>query len=234
MNQPAHSDGRRKTGAATSQGRGARAPTAAKRRTLDGARQSAGYTRGTRMDFDRVRALVPLDAILNRYGVLTGLKRAGSQLRGACPIHNGGNPEQFLVNLNSNTWYCFGDCERGGGTLEFVAERERVPIRRAAELIAEWFALSNSPLTSTATSHRRKAMNGRPSHRAYVIEDRESDQTEQGGFWTRIGSAWPHKDGKGLNVQLIPGIAISGRLVLREYTDDDAKADEAKRKPAKK
>jgi hypothetical protein len=138
--------------------------------------------------------------------------------------------------VNTNTWYCFGDCERGGGTLEFVAARERVSIPRAAELIAEWFSLSNSPSLSTAaTSQRRKHMTGRPSHRAYVIEDRDADAgNEQGGFWTRIGSAWPHKDGKGLNVQLVPGIAVSGRLILREYTDEDVKAEEAKRKPGKK
>jgi len=77
-------------------------------------------------------------------------------------------------------------------------------------------------------------MNGRPSHRAYVIEDRDGEHTEQSGFWTRIGSAWPHKDGKGLNVQLVPGIAVSGRIVLREYTEEDAKIDEGKRKAAKR
>jgi len=76
-------------------------------------------------------------------------------------------------------------------------------------------------------------MNSRPSHRAYVVEDREGDQTEQGGFWTRIGSAWPHKDGKGLNV-VLSALPTNGRIVLREYTDEDAKVDEAKRKPAKK
>jgi len=186
------------------------------------------------VEFDRIRTLVPLSAALARYGIGEEFKRAGSQLRGACPIHNGSNPHQFVVNLSSNTWHCFGDCQRGGGTLEFIAERERVPLPRAAELIAEWFALSNSPSTA-ATSERRKHMTGRPSHRAYVIEDREGDaNTEQGGFWTRIGSAWPHKDGKGLNVQLAPGVAVSGRLVLREYTDDDAKVDEGKRKAPKK
>jgi len=234
-----HSVGRTKTGAATGQGRGARAPAAAKRRTLDGAHMSAGYNSRENdrrsIDFAYVKRAVSLEMVLVRYGYLSHLKRAGSQLRGACPIHNGSNPHQFVVNLNSNTWHCFGDCNRGGGTLEFVGERERVPVPRAAELIAEWFSLSNSPSTRTAaTSHRRTAMTGRPSHRAYVIEDREGDQTDQSGFWTRIGSAWPHKDGKGLNVQLVPGIAVSGRLVLREYTDEDAKVEEGKRKPAKK
>jgi hypothetical protein len=76
-------------------------------------------------------------------------------------------------------------------------------------------------------------MNTRPSHRVFVVEDRE-DGSEQSGFWTRVGAAWPHGDGRGLNVQIIPGVSISGRLVLREYTDEDVKIEESKRKPGKK
>ena len=199
---------------------------------------SAGYTRGPNakraINFARLKRDVSLETVLSRYGYLSHLKRAGSQLRGACPIHNGSNTFQFVVNLNSNTWHCFGDCQRGGGTLEFVAQRERVPIPRAAELIAEWFSLGNSPSTRTAATSRRPHMNSRPSHRAYVVEDREDDTSnEQGGFWTRIGSAWPHKDGKGLNI-VLSALPVNGRVVLREYTDEDAKADEGKRKSAKK
>jgi hypothetical protein len=76
-------------------------------------------------------------------------------------------------------------------------------------------------------------MNTRPSHRAYVVEDAEGDQSEQKGFWTRIGSAWPHKDGKGLNI-VLSALPTNGRVVLREYTDEDAKVDEGKRKAPKK
>jgi len=57
------------------------------------------------------------------------------------------------------------------------------------------------------------------------VEDRDGDQNEQSGFWTKIGSGWPHKDGKDLNIQIIPGLAVSGRLVLREYTAEDEEAD---------
>ena len=68
----------------------------------------------------------------------------------------------------------------------------------------------------------------KPSHIVYVVENRDDASAEQaGGFWTQVGSAWPHKDGKGLNLQLKPGIAISGRVVLREWTDDQR----AKAKP---
>ena len=75
-------------------------------------------------------------------------------------------------------------------------------------------------------------MNSRPSHKAFVVEPREGD--EKNAFWTRCGSAWPHADGKGLNIQIVPGLAVSGRLVLREYTEDDVKVDEGKRKASKK
>lgn len=44
--------------------------------------------------------------------------------------------------------------------------------------------------------------------------------TERNGkaFWTRIGAAWLHEDGKGygLRLDLLPSNTASGRIVLRE------------------
>lgn len=53
-----------------------------------------------------------------------------------------------------------------------------------------------------------------PSHIAYQVRDREN----QKGVWTRIGSAWPHKDGKGFNIQ-VEAVPLDGRISLREYED---------------
>jgi hypothetical protein len=53
-----------------------------------------------------------------------------------------------------------------------------------------------------------------PSHIAYQVRDREG----QKGFWTRIGSVWPHADGKGFNVQL-EAVPLDGRLVFRVATE---------------
>jgi hypothetical protein len=50
-----------------------------------------------------------------------------------------------------------------------------------------------------------------PSHIAYHVRDREGGK----GFWTRIGSAWAHQDGKGFNVQLDGLVPLDGRLTLR-------------------
>ena len=84
-----------------------------------------------RVDFVRLKRAVPLEKTLSHYGLLDGMKRVGSQLTGCCPIHHGSNAKQFVVDLNKNAWRCFGDCARGGGTLELVAEIERVDITEA-------------------------------------------------------------------------------------------------------
>lgn len=39
-------------------------------------------------------------------------------------------------------------------------------------------------------------------------------------FWTRIGAAWDHEDGKGLTVQLDLVPVNGGRLVLREPAEE--------------
>lgn len=51
----------------------------------------------------------------------------------------------------------------------------------------------------------------RPTHIAYhVREGKNGDK----GFWTRIGVAWAHQDGKGFNIQLEVA-PLDGRVSLR-------------------
>lgn len=49
-----------------------------------------------------------------------------------------------------------------------------------------------------------------PSHIAYQVRDGKGKK----GFWTRIGSAWAHNDGKGFNLQL-ECVPLDGRITLR-------------------
>ncbi|HEX2841394.1 CHC2 zinc finger domain-containing protein [Hyphomicrobium sp.] len=166
---------------------------------------------------------VPLAAVLERYGLLGDLKRIGTSLTGCCPIHRGSNRKQFVVDPARDLWKCFSPHhDAGGGVLEFVAEFENVTKREAAGLIARWFALA--PIEHRK-ERRRKMAGERPSHKAFVVEDR--GEGEEQAFWTKIGSAWPHKDGKGLNV-VLAALPANGRIVLREYTDEDAAEDDKK------
>ena len=54
-----------------------------------------------------------------------------------------------------------------------------------------------------------------PTHIAYHVRDRDGKK----GFWTRIGSAWSHTDGKGFNIQLDGLVPLDGRITLRVVTD---------------
>lgn len=64
-------------------------------------------------------------------------------------------------------------------------------------------------MTDTTTATGKK-----PSHIAYQVRDREG----KNGFWTRIGSAWAHQDGKGFNIQ-IEAVPLDGRITLRVATE---------------
>ena len=61
-------------------------------------------------------------------------------------------------------------------------------------------------MTTTETT---SATGNKPTHVAYAVRD-----GKDGGFWTRIGVAWQHKDNKGFNVQL-ECVPLDGRVTLR-------------------
>lgn len=60
--------------------------------------------------------------------------------------------------------------------------------------------------TQTATGNA-------PTHIVYQVRD-----GGQKGYWTRMGAAWAHKDGKGFNIQL-EGIPLDGRLTMRAASE---------------
>ena len=64
------------------------------------------------------------------------------------------------------------------------------------------------------TSKKTDAPSKGPTHTAYQVRDRDG----QKGFWTRIGSAWPHADGNGFNIQ-IEVVPLDGRITLRVATE---------------
>jgi hypothetical protein len=61
--------------------------------------------------------------------------------------------------------------------------------------------------------------NTTPTHHVYVVEGKDSN-----AFWTKIGAAWQHADGHGLNL-ILSLLPLDGRVVIRT-----AKAENASRK----
>jgi hypothetical protein len=66
----------------------------------------------------------------------------------------------------------------------------------------------------------------RPAFDAFVIITDGDD-----AFWTMIGAAWPHDDGRGFNLQLL-AMPFSGRIALREPKEREAKSGAPKERNA--
>lgn len=60
--------------------------------------------------------------------------------------------------------------------------------------------------TSTAASTELKT----PTFQAWHVTNKGDDS-----FWTKVGAAWPHRDGKGLSL-ILSVIPMNGHIVLRE------------------
>lgn len=176
------------------------------------------------IDFHEVGRAVSLERVLDRLGVLGTLNGRGRKRRGPCPIHHGSRPDQFHVDLDLGVWHCFGNCNRGGDCIGLVASVENVSLTDAARMIVDWFGLSANDV---AANKRRSPMAGNqtPAFKVFVVEERENNEDS---FWTRIGSAWAHKDGKGYNI-VLSALPINGRIVMRA-NDDDAEDEPAKKK----
>lgn len=61
-------------------------------------------------------------------------------------------------------------------------------------------------MTKTNTQTASKT----PSHVAYQVRDGKEGKS----YWTRIGTAWQHADGKGFSIQL-EAMPLDGRITLR-------------------
>ena len=63
-------------------------------------------------------------------------------------------------------------------------------------------------------SNETKTTSNKPDYLVYVVTEREGKEA----FWDKVGIAYKHKDGKGINIQL-QALPIDGRLSLREPSE---------------
>lgn len=56
-----------------------------------------------------------------------------------------------------------------------------------------------------------------PTHVAYHVRELQG-RKEKKAIWTRIGSAWPHHDGNGFNIQ-VEVVPLDGKITLRVAED---------------
>jgi hypothetical protein len=184
------------------------------------------------LDYEHLRRVVPITAVLEYLGLGRGFKRSGSsRLVGSCPLCKSTAKRCFVIDTDKHHWFCFACC-RGGGTLELLAEVFGIDLPRGAALIADWFAIRDPACAFLqARTQRSCAMSESkkfPDFEAFVVEEVTEEQLKKDpqrkAYWQRVGACFPFqtKDGKaGLNLVLNPGISVSGRVTLLHVTDED-------------
>lgn len=74
---------------------------------------------------------------------------------------------------------------------------------------------------TTRNRNADRNQTGREAQSPALIAYHVAERGEK-AFWTRIGAAWDHEDGKGLTLQLDLVPVSGGRIVLREPTAGEA------------
>jgi hypothetical protein len=70
-------------------------------------------------------------------------------------------------------------------------------------------------LTGIIRCHEVHGLANSPTYIAYHVKATTAgEQGEKRGVWTRVGAAWPNKDGRGFNV-ILDVVPLDGRLILR-------------------
>lgn len=64
------------------------------------------------------------------------VRKAGSNYKAACPFHKEKTPS-FVVNLERQSWRCFGACATGGDIFSFIMRIENLEFGEALRLLAE-------------------------------------------------------------------------------------------------
>lgn len=64
-------------------------------------------------------------------------------------------------------------------------------------------------------TYKKNSSKPRETKGPVLIAWHVTEKSDSKGFWTRIGAAWDHDDGKGLTLQLDLVPVASGRIVLR-------------------
>lgn len=67
---------------------------------------------------------------------------------------------------------------------------------------------------------KTKAAPAKARHDVFVVENWTNNDGDEQANWTRVGVAFPHKDGKGFNLEL-KALPIDGKLVIRQHEPKD-------------
>jgi transposase len=101
------------------------------------------------IDFEHVKAQLPLQRVLEYLRLLDGLRGQGAQRKGPCPLHGQTGDRKrgltFSVHLDKNVFQCFQpSCARKGDVIDLWAALHGLNLRQAALDLVQKFNLESA------------------------------------------------------------------------------------------
>ena len=113
-------------------------------------------------EIERLKSEVSVERLVEASGI--ELKKSGKDRLGNCPFHDDGEPS-LVITPAKNLWHCFG-CQRGGGPIDWVMQRQGVSFRHAVELLK-----ADLPLAASSPPVRQSTTPKLPAPVAFDADD---------------------------------------------------------------
>ena len=101
------------------------------------------------LNFSNLKKQISIAAVLEDQGLLSRFRRQGNQLFGPCPIHQGDNPNAFVISLSKNLYHCFTGCNSGGDVIDLVCRLDGKSVRQAGLYLLSLSHCTKIPLRSS-------------------------------------------------------------------------------------
>ena len=123
-------------------------------------------------EIERLKSEVSVERLVEASGI--ALKKAGKDFVGQCPFHED-DTASLVVTPGKNLWHCFG-CGIGGGSIDWVMQKNGVSFRHAVELLREGVPSSSFPHSGTGAAEpgsvKRSTVRALPAPVAFDADDR--------------------------------------------------------------
>lgn len=147
------------------------------------------------VDFKEAKDLATVERVVAHYGLKVKPEK-GNELVGLCPFHEEAKPS-FRMNTAKRAFNCFG-CGAHGNMLDFIAKREDVSVRKAAQLAYEWFG-TGEPVQRPPSE---KSEASEPSTKAEATASNEGKPNEPLSFKLKLQHDHPYLQDRGISPEL--------------------------------
>lgn len=92
------------------------------------------------MNATEILAKQDITKLLEYYG-FENITQEGDKIRSCCKIHGGNNPSAFVVDVNTNLYFCHTGCNKGGDIFTLVMVMEDISFIESVKFLSDFYSI---------------------------------------------------------------------------------------------